>query len=208
MNSSARAGQRHKSIEEVVAYAVGHRIRVQVLTVLAEGVYSPDEISRIIGEPINKVSHHIKELVDAGSIELVRTKPVRNAIQHYYRAVELPFYSDEEAAAMTPQQRQVTAGLVIQTILAEVMAAFWAGKMHTDPRVWLTSRWFNVDAQGRQEIADEQQRSWDRMMEIEAEAINRVAKSGEDTASVIVAQLGFMRERKGPTLPPPSAAAD
>jgi DNA-binding transcriptional ArsR family regulator len=207
MKTTGRVGQRGKSIEEVVAYAVGHRIRVQALTILSEGVYSPDELARIIGEPTNKVSHHIKELLDAGSIELAKTEQVRNTLQHYYRAVEMPYYSDEEMAAMTSQQRQVTYGLVLQAIMAEAMAAFWAGKMHSDPRVWLTSCWFNVDAQGREEIADEQARSWDRVQEIEAESVNRCARSGENATSVVVAQLGFKRERTGPT-PPPSATAD
>jgi DNA-binding transcriptional ArsR family regulator len=201
VKTSARAGQSGKSIEEVVAYAVGHRIRVQVLTILSEGVFTPDEIAQLIGEPTNTVSHHIKELLDAGSIELAKTEPVRNALRHYYRAVEMPYYSDEEMAAMTPQQRQVTYGLVLQTIMAEAMAAFWAGKMRNDPRVWLTSCWFNVDEQGREEIADEQARSWERIKEIETKSINRCAKSGGDAASVIVAQLGFRRERTGPTLP-------
>jgi len=198
-----RAGQQGKSIEEVLSYAVSHRIRVQVLTVLSEGVYSPDEIARIIDQPTGRVSHHIKEMLDAGSIELAKTERVRNAVQHFYRAIEMPFYSDEDVAKMTPQQRQVTYGLVLQTVLSEVMAAFWAGKLVDDPRVWLTSCWFNVDQQGREEIADEQERSWERMREIETTAIARAAESEEETFSVMVQQLGFLRERKGP-VPPPS----
>jgi len=199
--TSSRPGQRGKSIEEVVAYAVGHRIRVQVLTILSEGVYTPDEIARIIGEPTNKVSHHIKELLDAGSIELAKTQQVRNALQHFYRAVETPYYSDEEVAAMTPQQRQVTAGLALQNMMAEAMAALWAGKMVDDPRLWLTSQWFNVDQQGREEIANEQARSWKRIQEIEAAAINRCAQTGEEARSVVAIQLGFFRERTGPVAP-------
>lgn len=204
--TASRAGQRGKSIEEVVSYAVGHRIRVQILVILSEGVFTPDEIARLIGEATNKVSHHIKELVDAGSIELAKTERVRNTLQHYYRAVEMPYYSDEEFAEMTSQQKQVTLGLALQQIMAETMAAFWAGNMVIDPRVWVTQRWFNVDAQGREEIADEQARSWERVKEIEAAALNRCAESGEEAESVIVAQLGFLRERKGPTIPPPANA--
>jgi DNA-binding transcriptional ArsR family regulator len=200
-----RAGQSGKSIEEVVSYALGHRIRVYVLTILNEGTYTPDEIARIIGEPLNNVSHHIRELLDAGSIELAKTEMVRNTNQHYYRAVEMPFYSDKEMAAMTPAQRQVTYGLILQCMTAEAMAAFWAGKMHSDPRVWLSWRWYNVDEQGRDDIADEQARSWERIQEIEAESINRCASSGKSVTSVIVAQMGFKRERTGPT--PPSRRA-
>jgi hypothetical protein len=109
---------------------------------------------------------------------------------------------------MTAHQRQVTAGLTLQGMMAEAMAAFWAGKLRDDPRTWLAWRWFNVDEQGRNEIADEQQRSWDRMREIEAEATNRRAESGEEAVSVIVADMGFERARKAPAPPPRSADAE
>jgi DNA-binding transcriptional ArsR family regulator len=193
-----RAGQRGKSIEEVVAYAVGHRIRVQVLSLLNEGTYTPDQIAQIIGEELPKVAHHIRELHDGGSIELAKVEKARNADRHFYRAVAMPFYSDEEIWEMTPQQRQVSAGIVIQNVIAETMAAFWAGRIRDDPRCWLAWRWFNVDQQGREEIADEQQRSWDRVQEIEADATNRRAATGEEAASIVVAGLGFERERTAP----------
>jgi DNA-binding transcriptional ArsR family regulator len=199
-----RAGQRKKSIEEVVAYAVSHRTRVHILIVLNEGTFTPGQIAEIIGQPLNNVSNHVRELVDAGSIELAKTEQVRNTILHYYRAVEMPFYSDEEIAAMTPQQRQVSAGLVVQSMIAEVMAALWGGKL-SDPRVWLAWNWFNVDEQGRQDITAEQERSWQRVQEIEVESTNRRAESGEDATSIIVTQLGYERARKGPTVSPPSS---
>lgn len=202
---TARRRQRDKSIEEVVAYALSNRTRVYILTILNEGTFTPDEIARIIGEPLNNVSHHIKELLEAGSIELAKTEQVRNATQHYYRAIEQPFYSDEEVAAMTPQQRQLIIGLVIQCMTAEILDSFWAGKMHSDRRVRLLWRWFNYDQKARDDLADEQERHWERCREIEVESTNRRAISGEEPRSIIVAQLGFERQRTGPTVPPANA---
>jgi DNA-binding transcriptional ArsR family regulator len=200
-SKEVQRGQSGKSVEERLAYSVSHRTRVYVLTILNEGVFTPDQIAAIIGERTPNVSHHIKELLDAGSIELAKTEKVRNTTQHYYRAVEMPFYTDEEIAAMSPEQRQVTIGVTLQCLMAEVMSAFWAGKMATDPRLWLSWRWFNVDEEGRQDLADEQERSWRRAQEIEAESTNRRAKSGEPAQSIIVASSGFQRERMSPTPP-------
>jgi DNA-binding transcriptional ArsR family regulator len=200
-SKAAQRGQSGKSIEERLAYSVSHRTRVYVLTILNEGVFTPDQIAAIIGERTPNVSHHIKELLDAGSIELAKTEKVRNTTQHYYRAVEMPFYTDEEIAAMPPEQRQVTIGVTLQCLMAEVMSAFWAGKMASDPRLWLSWRWFNVDEEGRQDLADEQERSWKRAREIEAESANRRVKSGEAAQSIIVASSGFQRERTSPTPP-------
>lgn len=199
--ATGRAGQRKKSIEEVVSYAVGHRIRVHILIVLNEGTFTPAQIAEIIEEPLNNVSNHIRELLDAGSIELAEAKRVRNTIQHYYRAIEMPHYTDEEVAAMTPEQRQVTAGLAIQSMVAEVMAGLWSGNMTDDPRLWLAWDWLNVDRQGREDVADEQERSWERFREIEVESTNRRAESGEDATSILVSQTGFKRARTGPTPP-------
>jgi DNA-binding transcriptional ArsR family regulator len=201
-----KSPQRKKTIEEVVGFAWNHKIRVQVLSLLNEGTYTPGQIAAIIGEPLSKVSHHIRELAEGGSIELAKIGKARNADQHYYRAVEMPFYSDEEVWAMTPEQRQMSAGFVIQNMIAETMTAFWAGTIRDDPRTWLAWRWFNVDEEGRAAIADEQHRHWDRVREIEAEAISRCAESGEAPKSIIVANMGFERERTAPS--PPATGAN
>ena len=191
---TSRPGQSKKTIEEVVGYAVSHKTRVHILIVLNEGTYTAAQIAEIIGVPLNNVSNHLRELLDAGSIELAKTEPKGNVLQHYYRAVEMPYYSEEEAAAMTPEQRQVTAGLVVQSMVAEVMAALWKGTL-TEPRVNLAWNWFNVDKQGREAIAVEQERFWQRIEDIEVESTNRRADSNEPAESVIVAQLGFPRAR-------------
>lgn len=198
--TSKRAGERQskKTIEEVVEYAVSHRTRILVLSVLNEGVYTKEEIASIIGEPQNRVSHHIRELLDAGSIELARVEKARNSERHYYRAVKMPFFSDEEVDEWTPLQRQIGAGIIIQNFFAELMAAFWAGKIRDDPRHWLAWRWFNVDPDGRAALADEHQRFWDRCCEIEAESINRCSRTGEDTESIVVGGAAFERVREAP----------
>lgn len=200
----AQRGQSGKSVEERVQFAMGHRTRVYVLTLLNEGVYTPEQLGRIIGEPTSNVAHHIKELLDAGSIELAKTERVRNTLQHYYRAIEMPFYSDEEIAAMSPEERQATIGLTLQCLMAEIMSAFWSGKMQGDPDLWLAWRWFNVDEKGRRELAAEQARWWKRAQEIEAESTNRRINSGEDAQSVIVSLMGFPRARTAPEAPAPS----
>jgi DNA-binding transcriptional ArsR family regulator len=201
---TVRLGQGKRGVEDALSYSLGHRIRIEVLAILNEGCCNQDELSKLIGAPLSTVGYHIKELLDDGSIELARTKVVRNTLQHYYRAIKMPFYTDEEIAAMPPEGRQATAGVILQASTAEAMAALWAGKMMHDPSVWLTWRWFNVDGQGRRDIADEQARSWAQFPEIEAESAQRMAESGEKPTSIIVTSLGYMRSRIAPARPPHS----
>jgi DNA-binding transcriptional ArsR family regulator len=200
---SKEKGQRSKSIEEIVSYAMGHRIRIEILTLLNERVYTPDEISKFLNEPLSKLSHHINELVEGGAIELAKTEQVRNWTRHYYRAVEQPYVSEEEALAMTPQQRQIYAGVTLQCMMAESMSAFWAGNLVDDPsHVLLSWRWFNVDREGQGEIMAELVESWERIQEIEARSTARRTKSDEDAVTFIVAMQGFRRSRK--SLRPPA----
>jgi len=195
---SIRLGQGKRGVEEAVGYALKHQYRVEILCLLNEGEHNRYELAVLIGEEPGKIKHHLKELLDEGSIELAYSKRVGNMIQHYYRAVEVPFYSDEEIEALRPEERQAFAGVILQAVMAEALAALWAGKMADDRRVWLSWRWFHVDARGREDIADEQARHWERVQECEAESANRCARSGEQTKSIIVALLGHVRCRRAP----------
>jgi hypothetical protein len=186
---------RKRSLEEAVSYAVGHRIRIEILCLLNEATYSASELAELTRWPLTTISHHIKEMLSSGSIEVARIAKVRNTDQHFYRAVELPFVSDEEAATLSPEVKQEYAAVVLQAIVAESLAALRTQKLNTDPRVWMSWCWYSLDEQGREELADEQRESWDRIVEIEARSTNRRAISGEEATTFIAASLGFERSR-------------
>jgi DNA-binding transcriptional ArsR family regulator len=198
--STTKPGE-SRTIEEAVSYAVGHRVRVEMLAALHEGPRSAKELARIARQPLSTVTHHVEELLASGSIEIARTEQVGNINQNFYCVVKLPFYSEEDIAAMTLDERQVTAGLILQASMAEALASLWAGKLHSDPRVMLAWNRVNLDARARNDLADEQTRSWERIQEIEAESANRRAKSGEPAVTYVVTSLGYERSRT--SAPPP-----
>jgi DNA-binding transcriptional ArsR family regulator len=184
-----------RSIEEAVSYAVGHRIRIEVLAALHEGPCSAKDLAQIVHQPLSKVTHHVEELLASGSIEVARTETVGNISQNFYCVVKLPLYSDEDIATMTPDERQVLAGLILQASMAEALASLWAGKLQGDPRVMLAWNRINLDEQGREDLADEQERSWGRMQDIEAEAATRRIESGEPGVTYVVTSFGYERSR-------------
>lgn len=198
---ASKQGQK-RSIEEAASYGVGRRIRIEVLGLLNEGTHSASELAKLLHQPLTTISHHIKELVNSGCIELARIEKVRNTDQHFYRAVQLPFVTDAEAAALPPEVKQEYAAVILQAIMAESMGSLWAGKMSNDPTVRMMWRWFNLDAQGRQELADEQRESWERIVNIEAKSTNRRAKSGEAAQTMIAVTMGFERSRPVGTTAP------
>jgi DNA-binding transcriptional ArsR family regulator len=190
-----RKNEGGRTVEQAVSYAVGHRIRIEILAALHEGPASPKELARIVREPLSNVTHHIEKLFEAGSIEIARTEMVGNVTQTFYCMVKLPFYSDEDIAAMSKEERQVLAGIILQAVAAEALASLWAGKLHSDPLVMLAWNRIRLDDQGRKDLAEEQARSWDRMTEIEAESTNRRVESGDPGTTYVVTSLGYERSR-------------
>jgi hypothetical protein len=109
--------------------------------------------------------------------------------------VKLPFYSDEQMAAMTEEEQKEIVGVILQSVMAEALASFWSGKMCGDPRVMLAWNRLTLDEQARDDLAEEQLRSWRRWMEIETESANRRAESGEAGTTYVVTAMGYERSR-------------
>jgi DNA-binding HxlR family transcriptional regulator len=199
--ATALRGTSGRSVEESVVYGVGHRIRVEVLAALHEGPATSSELARIVHQPLSNLSHHVEELLASGSIEVADVRRVGNVMQNVYRVVELPEYTSEEFAAMSEAERQATLGLVLQASMAEALASLWAGKLVNDSRVMMAWNRITLDEQGRIDLAEEQDRSWLRMQEIEAEAANRRARSGDAGTTYVVTSFGYERSRT--EAPPP-----
>lgn len=189
--------EHRRSIEEAVAFAVGHRIRIDALSILNEGTASPNEIAKTIGEGVSKVGHHVKELFDSGCIEFVGTEQRRGATEHFYRAIARPFISNEEARELPEETKREFAALILQAIMAEGLASLRAGKMDADEDIWMSWRSVNLDQQGRREVADEQAASYSRIEEIEAKCAARLVDSEETGTSTVIAAMGFERSRSG-----------
>ncbi|HEX5983463.1 MAG TPA: winged helix-turn-helix domain-containing protein [Solirubrobacterales bacterium] len=192
---TARRAGRPKGIEEVVQYALGHKIRVHILIVLNDGIYTAAQLAEIIGEPLNNVSNHLRKMLDDGSVEIAKEERKGNVVQYWYKAVEVPYYTQEEAESMTSLQRQVTVGAIVQSGTAELLAALYAGTLR-DPRSVLYWHWYNVDQQGREDLEAESLRYLNRVRKIEAESANRRVESGEDSTSMLVNLSVFERARK------------
>jgi DNA-binding transcriptional ArsR family regulator len=187
-------GKKKKTIEGSVRFALGHKTRVEVLMALNDGVYTVAELSEILGVPANALGNHLLKMLEDGSIEIAKEERRGNVVTYWYKAVELPVYSQAEAEAMTPQQRQATVGAILQRGSAEVFGALEAGKL-ADPRSILYWHWYNVDAQGREEIEDISLRFLEELREVEVRSTNRRVKSREDATTMLVDLAVFERVR-------------
>jgi DNA-binding transcriptional ArsR family regulator len=73
---------------EHLARATAHPLRVAILEILGiDGgrVLSPSDLSQELQIPLSNTNYHVTELAKAGLIDLVRTRQVRGATEHFYR---------------------------------------------------------------------------------------------------------------------------
>lgn len=190
-------GERKREIDDAVVYALGHWIRNEALSIFAEGKHSTSEIAKMLGEDVRVVSNHIRELYDSGCIESAGTAKKGNVNEQFYRAVILPYITDEAYRNMSVEERRDVNGVTVQSILTEILASFRAGKMESDEDLWLLWDCLNLDAEGRREVSEEFAASYDRLLDIKARSANRLCESGEVGTTTIVTMTSFERSRPG-----------
>lgn len=73
---------------EAVARAQIHPLKLRIIELYAAGDnLTPVDVQKQLDEPtLGTVSYHVRALVTAGLIELVRTEQRRGALAHFYRA--------------------------------------------------------------------------------------------------------------------------
>ena len=98
--------ERTKLPDDALPGSVRHWIKVEALAIFHEGEFSAGEVAIMIGEDVKNVRNHIRELYEAGSIELAGYKKVGSYVRAVYRAIQLPVIEDEDACKMTVEERQ------------------------------------------------------------------------------------------------------
>lgn len=184
-----------RSLGQVVAYGVGHRIRIEILAALHEGSATTAKLSEVLREPIGNLTHHIEQLLKQGSIEVADTRQVGNVTQNVYCAISLPEYTSDEFEGLAEDEQEATLAVILQASMAEALASLWAGKLVGDPLVMFAWNRINLDDEGRRDLHEEQDRSWLRIKEIEAESANRISRSGEVGTTFVVTSFGYERSR-------------
>src|SRR6201996_3366527 len=108
------------SMETTLAAIVAHPTRAKAFTILTERPASPVEIAQEIGKDVGHVGYHVRKLLQLNLIELVDERPVRGAVEHFYRAMERAMVSEEEFAALSVPEREVFTRYIMQRLVADV----------------------------------------------------------------------------------------
>jgi DNA-binding transcriptional ArsR family regulator len=168
-------------VDPRLAKALSHPMRARILTILNERVASPNEISELIHERLPNVSYHVRALQELGCIELVSTAQRRGAIEHYYRAIVRPFFTDRDWKKLPQSGRQAVTDVALQMVWEDVSDAIKAGTFEAHADRHLSRSALELDETGWKEMTDMLNRALDEAEKIEARSAERI-KSSDGTA--------------------------
>lgn len=75
--------------------AISHPVRARALATFSQRIASPSEVAAEQDQAVRDIAYHVRVLRKLGMIELVRTRQVRGATEHFYRGTAQPFLEDE-----------------------------------------------------------------------------------------------------------------
>jgi DNA-binding transcriptional ArsR family regulator len=187
-------------VDQRLVRAIGHPLRLRLLTIFNERVASPSDLAAELGEPIGNVSYHTRILARLGCVELVKTKQVRGAVEHYYRAVVRPVFSDEDWAELPLSIRKSLAGAVLTEIADDMTAAANEGGFDRD-EVHLNRTPLVLDQQGWQDLNERLQDVYEQALDIQAQSAARLQADGAaaSEAAALVLMLFEPPSAKGKT---------
>jgi hypothetical protein len=172
------------------AVAVSHPLRAQILRVLVEQeILSPARFTAQITEGKNlsdkerqqiltNVSYHFRQLTELDCAELVETRPVRGAVEHFYRATERHLIDRSEWEEL---DSRITEDLVsgnFGLILGDFAESQRARLIGSDGEFHVTRTPMIFDSKGVQEGMEACERCRNGMAEAERRSAERLARSG------------------------------
>jgi DNA-binding transcriptional ArsR family regulator len=171
--------QTTSAVDSRLAKALAHPLRVQLLAALNEGVASPNELAKRLGEPLTNVSYHVRMLHDLGCIELVETEPRRGALEHYYRAIVRPFFGERDWKKLPKNARGSISDAVLQLVWEDASEAIKSGQFDERDDRHLSRTVLALDEQGWDDLQEVLADALDRAMEIQAESASRASKTDD-----------------------------
>lgn len=185
------AKQQAGLVDPRLAKALSHPMRGRILAILNEQVASPNEIAQMIDERLPNVSYHVRALHDLGCIELVRTAQRRGAIEHYYRALVRPLFSDRDWKRLPPSARQAISDVGLQMIWSDTSEAMTSGTFEKRGDRHLSRTPLVLDEQGWKEVNAVLADAHQQAEGIASKSAKRLAKSDEDRIDTRLVMMHF-----------------
>jgi DNA-binding transcriptional ArsR family regulator len=188
-------------METTLAAIVAHPTRARCFSILAERTASPVEIAGQIGKDVGHVGYHVRKLQEMDLIELVDERPVRGAVEHFYRAIARPIVDEKEFAEQTMEEREVFTRYFLQLHVTDIARAMDEHTMDARPNRWVLRTPLVVDEEGFDELAALHAEIYERTLDIQARSDERRTGTDDEGISTMSTNMFFetpVRRRPDP----------
>lgn len=171
-------------------------IRMRIYTDAVRAPVSAKELSDLYGEPIARVSYHIRSLADAGLLRVVRRTRRRGAVETHYRGVATLDF-DEKTFRLLPQEAQrAFYELPIRMIGEDAVDSVWTEPLEGHDLFFARAH-FDVTAAGRRRLRAEMLEIYKRLAALEHELRAEAEESEEESRPMNVGMLHYAGPRSG-----------
>jgi len=188
---------KRKTEEMTLGAVVAHPLRSQCLTILAERTASPAELADELDENLGNVSYHVRKLWRGGAVEIVEEKPVRGAMEHFYRSVTPPLFSDDEVKETSLDDRSAFARHIFSLMTANATTALAGGTFVRRSDLHVSRLPMRVDEEGWSEMRDLFAEMLERQFEIQEKSAKRLGGT-EDAGIPVIAFNTFFEMPERP----------
>jgi DNA-binding transcriptional ArsR family regulator len=187
------APQKLDFVSPQLAAALAHPTRVSVMSVLVSGPASPRQLAAEIGEPLNNVTYHVKQLRELGCIELDRTerRGGGRVLEHFYRSTQRAYFDEDAWEVLNEGERLDVLWSVIRMISKDIAVAMASGTFFEGYDAHLSRSPMTVDEEGWDEVADVLNRATQELFGIEERVAERCADGAEPSIHTKVEMLQF-----------------
>jgi DNA-binding transcriptional ArsR family regulator len=198
-----------KAINEIndprLVKALAHPLRVSILSALEHRIASPSQLAEELDVPLPNLSYHIRMLVQLDLLKLVKTRPRRGAIEHYYQAKGRVVVSDKAWGQVPALVKEAMVSAALKQA-GEFVEAGAARHGFEDTHAHLSRQALQLDAKAWQELSKRVSALHEYAVELQRESEKRRAES--DHYDEVDAGLVMMLFRAPPIDMPPEPVTD
>jgi DNA-binding transcriptional ArsR family regulator len=194
----ATKAQRRQATQNRIK-AMSHPLRAETFRLIRDrGVMSPAEVARELEADTRDVSYHVRKLKELDCVEEVENRPVRGAIEHFYRATEQHMVDTEEWGELADEEPGMAEALTdefMQGIVDDYSASRRASVVALDEEFWIVRTPLTLDPEGVREALEASERYEDEMTEIAARSAERRGVEGTEEVPVSSSIVFFKMPR-------------
>jgi hypothetical protein len=193
------------SVSPVLAHALSHPVRVQLLECLSVETASPNMLAKTLGIPLGDAAYHLKRVLDreCGLVEVVKRRKRRGAIETLYRVDRDAFRQLVDWDSMPPVLEEALKGSSLRAFLNVLSAALREGNLDAE-RATLCWQPVAIDDPGWIEVQRVLSRAEVEIRKALAESTSRLASESAPVHGIVgIAAVevipGSRDEANGPT---------